>query len=239
MDWADSNGIGYIFGFAGNTKLDALVAETADDLRLRHALGTEDKLRWYESFEYRAKSWLKSRRVVARLEVSLQPDTGQDGMRQEVDIRYVVTSMEGTAQHLYETVYCAWPGREPDQAAQGAAGVGSHLMPFARGQSGAPRAAHGGLLDHAHAARCRAEDEPARHRRVRHAAPTPDQDCGPHCRARQPHPRAPAHSLSRAGRVRGPGLGTDARRGLSGGAKRPGQPPHEGPSNPNTLHPEV
>ncbi len=107
MDWADSNGIGYIFGFAGNTKLDALVAETADDLRLRHALGTEDKLRWYESFEYRAKSWLKSRRVVARLEVSLQPDTGQDGMRQEVDIRYVVTSMEGTAQHLYETVYCA------------------------------------------------------------------------------------------------------------------------------------
>src|SRR5258705_1787591 len=28
------------------------------------------------------------------------------GMRQEVDIRYVVTSLEGTAQHLYEDVYC-------------------------------------------------------------------------------------------------------------------------------------
>ena len=27
-------------------------------------------------------------------------------MRQEVDIRYVVTSLEGTAQHLYEDVYC-------------------------------------------------------------------------------------------------------------------------------------
>jgi hypothetical protein len=27
-------------------------------------------------------------------------------MRQEVDIRYVVTSLEGSAQHLYETVYC-------------------------------------------------------------------------------------------------------------------------------------
>jgi len=26
------------------------------------------------------------------------------GMRQEVDIRYVVTSLEGTAQHLYEDV---------------------------------------------------------------------------------------------------------------------------------------
>src|SRR5450755_2420724 len=28
------------------------------------------------------------------------------GMRQEVDIRYVVTSLKGTAQHLYEDVYC-------------------------------------------------------------------------------------------------------------------------------------
>jgi hypothetical protein len=28
------------------------------------------------------------------------------GMRQEVDIRYVVTSLEGTAEHLYEDVYC-------------------------------------------------------------------------------------------------------------------------------------
>ena len=27
-------------------------------------------------------------------------------MRQEVDIRYIVTSLEGSAQHLYEDVYC-------------------------------------------------------------------------------------------------------------------------------------
>ena len=27
-------------------------------------------------------------------------------MRQEVDIRYVVTSLKGSAQHLYENVYC-------------------------------------------------------------------------------------------------------------------------------------
>jgi hypothetical protein len=29
-----------------------------------------------------------------------------DSMRQEVDIRYVVTSLKGSAQHLYENVYC-------------------------------------------------------------------------------------------------------------------------------------
>ena len=104
MEWAENNGVGYIFGLAGNSVLDGLVAETADHLRFHHALGSEDKLRTYESFEYRAKSWSKPRRVIARLEVSMQPDDG--GMRQEVDIRYVVTSMQGDARHLYEEVYC-------------------------------------------------------------------------------------------------------------------------------------
>ena len=40
----------------------------------------------------------------------MQPDTGggitSTGMRQEVDIRYVVTSLKGSAQLLYEDVYC-------------------------------------------------------------------------------------------------------------------------------------
>jgi Transposase DDE domain group 1 len=44
--------------------------------------------------------------VVARLECSLQPVDGEIGMRQEVDIRHVVTSLKGSAQHLYENVYC-------------------------------------------------------------------------------------------------------------------------------------
>jgi hypothetical protein len=36
----------------------------------------------------------------------MQPIPGEDGMRQELDIRYVVTSLSGTAKSLYETVYC-------------------------------------------------------------------------------------------------------------------------------------
>ena len=75
--------------------------------RFRHALSTEYKMRCYASFEYQAKSCSKLRRIVARLEVSLRPDDRdpRGGMRQEVDIRYVVTSMEGNAEHLYEEVY--------------------------------------------------------------------------------------------------------------------------------------
>jgi hypothetical protein len=109
MEWAESNGADYIFGLAGNAALDALVAETADNLRFHHAKGTQTKLRTYTSFTYQAGSWMRPRKVVAQLECSLQPDAGETtstGMRQEVDIRYVVTSLKGSAQHLYENVYC-------------------------------------------------------------------------------------------------------------------------------------
>ena len=40
----------------------------------------------------------------AETQCSLQP--GEAGMRQEVDIRYVATSLKGSAQHLYENIYC-------------------------------------------------------------------------------------------------------------------------------------
>jgi hypothetical protein len=109
MEWAEDNGVDYIFGLAGNTTLDALVAETADNLRFHHAKSSQTKLRTYASFIYQAGTWTRPRKVVARLECSLQPDVGDStstGMRQEVDIRYVVTSLKGTAQHLYEDVYC-------------------------------------------------------------------------------------------------------------------------------------
>src|SRR5579862_4962157 len=109
MEWAESNGEDYIFGLAGNSALDAVMAETADNLRFHHANSNQTKLRTYASFFYQAGSWDRPRKVVARLECALQPD-GEEGtatgMRQEVDIRYVVTSLEGTAQHLYEDVYC-------------------------------------------------------------------------------------------------------------------------------------
>jgi len=106
MEWAENDGADYIFGLAGNATLDALVAETADNLRFHHATSSQTKLRTYASFTYQAGSWSRPRKVVARLECSLQPDADHTGMRQEVDIRYVVTSLKGSAQHLYENVYC-------------------------------------------------------------------------------------------------------------------------------------
>ena len=66
------------------------VAETADNLRFHHAVSSEAKLRTYTSFMYQANCWAWPRKVVARLECSLQPDTGGEitstGMRQEVAV---------------------------------------------------------------------------------------------------------------------------------------------------------
>src|SRR5262245_11081464 len=46
MEWLENNGGAYIFGFPGNSVLDALVAKTADYLRLAHALGKIGRASW-------------------------------------------------------------------------------------------------------------------------------------------------------------------------------------------------
>jgi hypothetical protein len=74
MEWAEGDRAHYIFGLAGNPALDALVAETADNLHFHHAGLSRAKLRTYASFMYQAGCWTRPRNVVARLECSLQPD---------------------------------------------------------------------------------------------------------------------------------------------------------------------
>ena len=209
LDWCDDNSVGYIFGFPGNSVLDAMVAETADHLRFWHVLSDAPKSRCYRVLWYQAGSWPTPRRVIARIEASMHPDPtpgNPDALRQEIDIRYVVTSLDGDAERLYEGVYCqrhagrmppAWTGREPDQAAQGSAGVGSHVVPFGDGQSGAAVAAHGGVLADAHAARRDPRRPRARESRVQHAASAVAENRGPRRRARKPHPRVPAVELRR------------------------------------------
>jgi hypothetical protein len=109
MEWCEANDADYIFGLAGNAALDRIVAEWVQTLGFRHLMQSEPKLRAYAAFEYQAGSWSRPRRVIARIEASLRPDpqpNQPDAMRQEIDVRFVVTSLAGDAQHLYEGVYC-------------------------------------------------------------------------------------------------------------------------------------
>src|ERR1700757_4827876 len=64
MERAESDGTDYIFGLAGNPALDALMAETADNLRFHHAKSNQAKLRTYASFFYQAGSWDRPRKVL-------------------------------------------------------------------------------------------------------------------------------------------------------------------------------
>jgi hypothetical protein len=97
MDWCEANGIDYLLGLAGNAVLHAQVREVADDLCVRRAQAREEKRRTWSEFHYAAKRWTQPRRVVARLEATTRG----------FDARYVVTTLAGSAKHLYETLYCA------------------------------------------------------------------------------------------------------------------------------------
>src|ERR1700688_3048159 len=96
MEWCEQQGVDYIFGFGGNAVLKAMTEESADVLCVERATSSAAKLRTFATLSYGAKSWNKERRIAARIEAT----------RKGLDIRYVVTSLKGTAKHLYETVYC-------------------------------------------------------------------------------------------------------------------------------------
>jgi hypothetical protein len=106
MAWCEENGCDYIFGFQGNSGLDARVADAAETMLLRHAASDTDKVRACVDFEHRPKSWQQERRFIARIEVSFQ-ETRASHLTQATDIRYCVTSLTGDPSHLFEKVYCA------------------------------------------------------------------------------------------------------------------------------------
>jgi hypothetical protein len=97
MEWCEeADGIDYIFGLGGNKVLAEMTWPAADAICVKRALTQRDQRGW-QALRYGAKSWGCERRVVARIEAT---PLG-------LDIRYVVTSLKGSARHLYEDVYCA------------------------------------------------------------------------------------------------------------------------------------
>jgi Transposase DDE domain group 1 len=185
MTWCETNGVDYIFGLSGNVVLDRLVEPAADDIRVRRAESQTEVLRGFAETRYAAKSWDRERRVVARIEASASH--ADDMLRRGIDIRYVVTSLKrGDAEHVYATGR-PWAGREPDQAAQGAAFVRSHQLPLAARQPDAAHPAHRRVLAAARPARRDPELEPAAPHRVRHDPSAPLEDRRPRHRDREPH----------------------------------------------------
>ena len=67
-------------------------------MRTERAVADLDVVRGFAETRYRAGSWGKERRAVARIEAT----------RLGLDIRFVVTNLDhGSAEWLYQTLYCA------------------------------------------------------------------------------------------------------------------------------------
>src|SRR5712691_3134665 len=104
MDWCENHAVDsvdYVFGFARNARLQALVADALVEARQQWEQ-TQKPARVFVEFSYAtgSGSWSRSRRVVAKAE-HIQ---GKDNPR------FVVTSRaasEWPAQKLYEELYCA------------------------------------------------------------------------------------------------------------------------------------
>jgi hypothetical protein len=98
MTWCEDNDVDYVFGLPGTKPLSRKVDETADAVRTERALADLDVVRGFAETRYRAGSWGEERRAVARIEAT----------RLGLDIRFVVTNLDhGSAEWLYETLYCA------------------------------------------------------------------------------------------------------------------------------------
>jgi hypothetical protein len=96
MDWLEANDVRYVTGMATNAVLRRAVQPMVE----RAAAITREEMgrfRCFHSFNYKAESWSRSRRIVARIE-----STGMG-----TDVRFIVTDFEHAgAKFLYERFYC-------------------------------------------------------------------------------------------------------------------------------------
>jgi Transposase DDE domain group 1 len=98
MVFCERNSVDYIFGLAGKAPLARKLDEVSDAVCITRALDNEAVVRGYAETTYRAGSWDRDRRVIARIEAT----------EQGLDIRYVVTNLSiGSAEWVYNSLYCA------------------------------------------------------------------------------------------------------------------------------------
>lgn len=95
LRWCDRYEVDYIVGLAKNAVLTRLIAPWMDTAREQFAQ-TDRKQRVFGEFSYAAGTWDRERRVLAKAEFSAHGENP----------RFVVTSLAGDPQTLYDRVYC-------------------------------------------------------------------------------------------------------------------------------------
>jgi hypothetical protein len=96
LRWCEEHSVDYVVGIAKNARLGALSAKLQQRAERKHRKsGT--KVRLFSQLKYKANTWDHKRRVIVKAEHS----------QRGANPRYVVTSLQGQAQGLYDQLYCA------------------------------------------------------------------------------------------------------------------------------------
>jgi hypothetical protein len=96
LSWCERHDVGYIVGIAKNDRLKRLARSFLE----RAALGFEvsgEKQRLFGEVSYGARTWDQERRVIVKAEHTAKGSNP----------RFVVTNLSGSAQALYDELYCA------------------------------------------------------------------------------------------------------------------------------------
>ena len=96
LRWCDRHSVGYIVGIAKNDCLNGLAKLLLEAAASAFA-STGEKQRLFGDIVYAARTWDKKRRVIVKAEHTSKGSNP----------RYVVTNLAGSAEGLYDKLYCA------------------------------------------------------------------------------------------------------------------------------------
>lgn len=96
LRWCEAHQVDYVIGLAKNSRLLRLAGEWMEQ-SARDFEASGEKQRRFGWLDYQADTWDRERRVIAKAEHS----------RKGSNPRFVITSLEGEAQDIYDKIYCA------------------------------------------------------------------------------------------------------------------------------------
>jgi hypothetical protein len=96
LAWCERNDVDYIVGYTRNQRLSNIIADHLKQVQEAFEK-TQEKQREFMDFHYSAKTWKTKRRVIAKLEVT----------HKGPNPRFILSSLQGDSQVLYDDIYCA------------------------------------------------------------------------------------------------------------------------------------
>lgn len=96
LRWCEKSGVDYVVGLAKNQRLLALLEKPMEQAAAAFE-ATKEKQRHFVRLEYAAKSWDRPRSVIAKAEHTAKG----------ANPRFILTSLEGAEQQIYDEIYCA------------------------------------------------------------------------------------------------------------------------------------